>query len=301
MQTRGKILVTGAAGHLGSHLATELDAEGYDIVGLDIVPAPASWPSRAPYLQTDLGTADGLQDAVAGTALIAHCASIHPWKPYTDEQYLDANIKGTWRLYAAAKAAGVSRIVLTSSIAAAGYHAVPVSAWPVTEDGQFPLGDLYSFTKHAQEDIARQHAFLGSVRTLAIRPPAFMPRPELETGFALTGTFAVVEDIVSAHMAAIRVLLGHQEPGFAPQGFEALNCTNRLPYTREDIAGLPADRNILHLVKKYWPDAVEWLEANGYRSPWLPAVYDVSKAKALLGWEPAFNFEQWFARHAASA
>ena len=47
-------------------------------------------------------TAEQARAAVEGAELIVHCASLHPWKPYTDDQYLDCNLKGAWHVFAAA-------------------------------------------------------------------------------------------------------------------------------------------------------------------------------------------------------
>lgn len=295
MADKEKWIVTGAAGHLGSHLVPELLNEGAEVVGLDMV-QPAEVPDGASFVQCNLADAAALPDLLRGATLIVHCASIHPWKEYTDDQYLDANIKGTWHLYAAAEALGIGRIVLTSSIAACGYHAPP-EAWPVTEDAEFNRTDLYGLTKQTQESIARVFAAKGAVRTIALRPPAFMPKSDLETGFALTGCFAIVEDIVAAHVAAVRVMSGRQEPGAPLEPFEAVFTTNRLPYTTEDAALRDADGRIGPLVRKHWPEACEWLVAHGYQGGWLPSVYDLSKARRLLGWEPRFNFDQWWEAH----
>jgi nucleoside-diphosphate-sugar epimerase len=292
-----RVAVTEAAGHLGSNLIPALRREGLEVAGLDMAVPAAPLPDGCAFRQINLADAAAVKPAIAGADLIVHCASIHPWKPYTDDQYLDANVKGTWHLYTAAADLGIRRVVLTSSIAAVGYAAIPRSAWPVGEHEVFPLGDLYSFTKHAQETIARLYAAKGAVRTVALRPPAFMPRPDLETGFGLTGVFAVVEDIAAAHVAAVRVMLGRQRPLEPLEDFEAFNVTNRLPYTAEDAALIGPDNDMRPLVRKYWPAAYEWLVSKGFRGGWLPAVYDISKAKGLLSWEPRFNFEEWYVRH----
>lgn len=290
------ILVTGAAGHLGSHLAAPLRQAGFQVRGTDRASPPADWPGSSPFTQADLSDAAALAPLLEGVDTIVHCASIHPWKSYSDTEYIDANVRGTWVLYDCAARAGVSRIVLTSSIAAAGYSGIPPEDWPVAEDREYGLHDIYGFTKRAQEDVARVFANDGRIRSIALRPPAFMPRPPIETAFALTGCFAVVSDIASAHVAAAKALSPHNRQGCELAAFEAVYCTNRLPYTAEDAAALAAGADSRTLVRKHWPRAYDWLVAQGYKGMWLPAVYDLTKAGRLLGWEPALNFEQWTER-----
>jgi len=289
-----RIVITGAAGHLGSNLLSALLAEGFQVVGIDRVEKEP--PPDAEYVCADLAQRDVIEKVAAGADVVVHCASIHPWKSYSDDEYLDSNITGTWHLYSAVANAGVDRVVLTSSISAGGCARIPPSAWPVREEQPFPLGDLYAFTKHAQEGIARLFADNGRVRTLALRPPAFMPRPVMETGFSLTGCFLTVGDVVSAHVAAVRLFCADALPDDVVS-FEAIHVTNRLPYTAQDMKLRGSDGNIAPLVKKYWPQAYEWLVERGYQGAWLPAVYDLSKARRILGWEPQFNFEEWFATY----
>ncbi|NOY82924.1 MAG: NAD(P)-dependent oxidoreductase [Kiritimatiellaeota bacterium] len=297
-----RVLVTGASGHLGSRVANELAERGYAVTALDMVPPPDT--VRACVRRAVVGSLadpDIATEAVRDIEAIVHCAALHPWKAYSDDQYLDANVKGAWHLYRAAAAAGVRRVVLTSSIAAPGMHGIPPSAWPVPETAEFPIVDLYGFTKHAQEDLAKCFANSAGTRTIALRPPPFMPRPELETGFSLTACFALVEDIAGAHVAALEVLLGARapEPDHGPADFEAVNVTNSLPYTPEDAAMIGPDGDMRPLVRKYWPAAADWLEARGYRRAGPLIVYDLHKARQLLKWTPKYNFEQWFAKHAA--
>jgi nucleoside-diphosphate-sugar epimerase len=296
MSDRKRVLVTGAAGHLGSHLVADLAREGYEVTGLDMAEWPGAEAPPVRFVRAELSDGGTLARSLEGAQLVVHCASIHPWKQYSDDQYLDANIKATWHLYKAAAAAGVGQLVLTSSIAAMGYR-VPHDRWPVSPDYQGVPEDLYSFTKHAQETIARQFADQGTVRTIALRPPAFMPRGELETGFGLLGAFALVQDIASAHLAAVRVLSGRRSPPHPLRPFEPLFCTLSLPYTAGDVEGQAGGRVTLELAQRYWPQAAAWLAARGFAGAWLPAVYDISRTRQLLGWEPRFDFDWWFSEH----
>jgi len=287
------VLVTGASGHLGSHLVPMLVRDGFEVRGLDMAPPATPLPDESAFTQADLSDREALHEALREVDIVVHTASLHPWKTYTDDQYLDANVKGTWTLYALAAETGVDRIVLTSSIAAVGYGGTPMEQWPVREDARFPLSDLYSYTKHTQETIARMYADAGTIRTFALRPPAFMPRSELETCLAMTGPFCVVDDIASAHVAAVRVLCGRQEPGGRIGPFEAFNTVNRLPYTAAMCREVDGDPK--RLAQLCWPDAYEWLLDKGFTGQEMSASYDISKARRILGWEPAFNFEEAYA------
>ena len=293
MTHSNRVLVTGASGNLGSHLMPALIEQGFSVTGLDL----ASPTGDSDIIKADLAHPDEYCNALDGVDVIVHCASIHPWKSYTDEQYIDCNIKASWCLYEAAAERGVSKIVLTSSIAANGYGAIPPSAWSVTEDEQFPILDLYSLTKHTQEEIAKRFAVLDKVATLALRPPAFMPKDPVDTAFSLTGSYALVEDMVSAHVAAVEVMVGLRTPTMPVNSFEAVFTTNALPYKPEDAALVDKDGSMRALVKKYWPEAYDWLEERDYKQGWLAAVYDLSKAERILGWRPRWNFAEWFAEH----
>ena len=294
-----KIIVTGAAGHLGSHLVPELVREGFAVTGVDVLPAPSSHPAECPFVQLDLADRSALPAVLKGVDMIVHCGSIHPWKPYSDERYWDGNVKGTWNLYAEAAAAGVGKIVLTSSIAAVGYGGPEtIGLWPLPESYAKPTGDLYSVTKRAQEEIAAQFAAGGKVHTLALRPPAFMPMDTVGTAFALMGAYALVEDMVSAHVAAVRVMSGKRTSPEPLKGFETFYITNALPYTAEDEELFePGGMVGLKLAEKHWPEHVEWLKRKGFREAWMPAVYDISKAERILGWRPKIDLSAWLCEH----
>ncbi len=284
-----KIVVSGAAGHLGSTLAPALAKLGYAVTGFDVA-APASPPEGWSFVQADMTREDEMRALLAEADLLVHVASIHPWKKYSHAQYIDINVKGTYLLYALMAELGLRKVVLTSSIAANAMGGVPMSDWPVTEEAQYTPRDIYSYTKFCQEEAARSFALSHQIQTIALRPPAFMPADELTTCFRLTGCFGVVADIAAAHVAAVEVMMGDR-PAPEPLGlFEAFYITCDHPYTAADVPLLCGKADPMPMVRKYWPQHVEWLESKGYGGAWLPAIYDNSKAKRLLGWQPRFNF-----------
>lgn len=285
-----RIAVTGAAGYLGSGVAEALGAQGHVVVGLDREAPRAGW--TGPFHRVELTDPEELRASLPGADLVVHCASIHPWKPYTDSDYLRMNVEGTWQLYAACEALGIGRVVLTSSIAAMGYGAILPSAWPAGEEVQCPLGDLYSYTKHAQELTARLYADRGSVRTVALRPPAFMPAEGPEEGLRLLGSYALREDMVSAHVAAVGAMLD-PERASALAAFEPFVTTNALPYSADDAADIGPGGDLRPLARKYWPEAAAWLDAQSYQPGWLTIVFDLTKAERLLGWRPRWDFGEW--------
>jgi len=276
-----KIAVTGAAGHLGSRLCESLAAEDLgDLIRIDMRELP---PGPGEARVADLSDEDAARRALEGAELLVHCASVHPWRPFTDAQYLDLNVKATWHVYAAARDLGVGRVVLTSSIAAAGYE-FPPEQWPVSEEAEAVPGDVYSLTKHTQEVIARQFAQQHGIATAALRPPAFMPRGPLETGLSLLGHFALVEDIVSAHLAAVRA-------ESLPEPFEPFFIVNALPYGPED-ADIVDDP--WAAVDRHWPGAREWFARRTDGAPWVHCVYSIERARRLLGWTPRYDFAWWW-------
>ena len=76
-------------------------------------------------------------------------------------------------------------------------------------------------------------------------------------------------------------------------GFEAIFVTNKLPYQNADKKLVGSDGKMRKLISKYWPDNAKFVFDLGYKKTFFPCVYDLSKAKRILNWEPSFNFDQW--------
>ena len=149
-----RILVTGAAGFIGSHVAERTLADGHDVVLLDgftdyydraskeaNVATAAAHP-RATLHELDLRTGD-LAPALDGVEAVLHLAAM-PGLPrsWTDmETYTACNLIGTYRLIEAARTAGVRRFIQISTSSVYGTDAVgdetqplqPVSPYGVTK------------------------------------------------------------------------------------------------------------------------------------------------------------------------
>jgi nucleoside-diphosphate-sugar epimerase len=112
-----KILVTGAAGLIGSHL-TELALErGDDVRAVARPGEEVSWLAEAgaEVRRADMADRTSLQAAVDGVDCVLHCAArMGPWGP--EAEYELANVRGPKLLIEAAMAAGVERFVHVSTI-----------------------------------------------------------------------------------------------------------------------------------------------------------------------------------------
>ena len=114
-----KILVTGAAGFLGSHLTRQLAARGADV---RVLLRPSS-NNRAiadlplEYVTGDLRDAASLERALAGVQRVFHVAADYRlWSKRSQDIY-DSNVGGTKNLLEAAKRAGVEQFIYTSTVA----------------------------------------------------------------------------------------------------------------------------------------------------------------------------------------
>src|ERR1700760_1971986 len=118
-RTPRTLLLTGAAGGVGTLMRGLLPGYGYDLKLFDAVPVEG-----APDAVTaDLSDTGALREAMRGADAVLHLAGIS--LESTFEKILHSNIEGTYHVYEAARAEGVRRIVFASSNHAVGHTPVP--------------------------------------------------------------------------------------------------------------------------------------------------------------------------------
>lgn len=165
-----KVLVTGGAGYIGSHACKALAAAGHEPITYDNLSTGHDWAVRwGPLELGDILDAERLSqvvlrhrpDAVMHFAALAY-VGVSVRDP---SSYHRTNVVGTLNLLDAARAAGVPRIVFSSSCATYGVpERVPISV----DTPQQPVNP-YGWTKLAGERMLSEHCAAYRLGAVALR------------------------------------------------------------------------------------------------------------------------------------
>jgi nucleoside-diphosphate-sugar epimerase len=164
-----KVLITGAAGHVGSELCKDLRKD-HLLRMLDINPISPGPNSEA--LQGSVTDWEMIQRTVQGVDAIVHLAIYPPAKQEPRQQLLqgeiDVDVKGTDMLLYAAKQAGVKRFVYTSTLNV--YDAHYPNEGEFLRDSDEPLSrSHYGTAKHLAEELCRYYALTQGLSTIVLR------------------------------------------------------------------------------------------------------------------------------------
>jgi UDP-glucose 4-epimerase len=167
-----KILVTGGAGFIGSHIAEELVNHKQDVRVLDNFSSGKlknirHFEKKMELLEGNISDKATVDDAVKGCNYIFHQAAMvsveesikNPYKTW------DVNIKGTLLVLGAASRMGVKRVVLASSAAVYG----DTLALPKREDGALNPKSPYGESKHINEMNAEKYFRDFRLQTVCLR------------------------------------------------------------------------------------------------------------------------------------
>jgi dihydroflavonol-4-reductase len=189
------VLVTGASGFLGWHVARVLLERGYAVRAL------VRAGSRVNELDVEIRTGDlrdaaSLERASAGCGLVFHVAADYRlWARHPDELYR-SNVEGTRNLLQAARNAGVERVVYTSTVGAIGIPRGGIG----DEDTPVELEDMvghYKRSKFLAEQVALEFA-RGGLPVVIVNPTA----PVGDHDVKPTPTGQIVLDFLNGGMPA---------------------------------------------------------------------------------------------------
>jgi dihydroflavonol-4-reductase len=162
--------ITGAAGFVGSRLASYLLSSGYKVVAVSKNPYSCENLKfqGAEVRVADVRILEQLNRAFSGVDGVFHIAALFNHPDRTWEDYRDVNVRGTLNVLRAAKACGVQKVVHCSTVGVATEARNP----PYDEEIPYSPqpGDRYEVTKAEGELAARDFASANDVRLTVIRP-----------------------------------------------------------------------------------------------------------------------------------
>jgi hypothetical protein len=202
------ILITGAAGRIGTMLRSRLARPGRVLRLLDIAP-PDPPPGPGEEVVTASVTEQAaLTAACDGVDAVIHLGGIATEGPW--EAILSVNIDGTYLVFEAARRAGVPRVVFASSNHAVGF--APRESFPVP-DYAFPAPDTYyGVSKAAGEALAALYARKYGLDAICVRILSCFERPRnrrmLSTWLSPDDAGRLFEACLSAPSPGFRVIYG---------------------------------------------------------------------------------------------
>jgi NAD dependent epimerase/dehydratase len=207
-----RVLVTGAGGFIGSHLAERLVESGAEVRGFFRYTSEGrlGWIERAsdevrraidPVLG-DLRDADAVQQAVSGSEIVFHLGALIgiPYSYFHPRETMDTNVTGTFNVVTAARDHDVSLVVHTSTSETYG----TATYVPIDEAHPLQAQSPYSATKIAADKLAQSFHHSYGLPLTTVRPfNTYGPRQSSR---------AVIPTIASQALRGTTVMLGHLTP-----------------------------------------------------------------------------------------
>lgn len=316
---KGMVLVTGATGFVGKWTVVRLLQAGYPVRGTirSMRRAPDVFKSvtaevgreaasRLELVEADLLDDKGWADAMQGISAVMHvAAAIRADEPKDQDLVIRPALEGTRRVLEATHAAGIKRIILTSSIAAVGYGHGHTSGRRVYDESHFTNLEAMQFTwaycigKTRAERFAWDFAKANGLGLTTIHPgaiigPALDEDASISIGLVsglLDGStpalprngFAIIDvrDVADLHVTAL------ERPEAAGQRYLATSDYTPFPQVAEILREAYPDRKITAKIVPDW--IIKLLARFGGPTRQIindignEKVFDGSKGEALLG------------------
>jgi len=151
LEAGDRVLVTGAAGFIGSSVVRELCGKGVEVVAL-VEPGGDQanldgWDLEV--VSGDLRDPDAVAKATDGCRMVFHIAALYRFWAENPDDFYDINVNGTRRVLEAARSAGCERLIYTSTVGTLGLHGA-TTADPVDETSFAHIDHLFGGYKQSK-------------------------------------------------------------------------------------------------------------------------------------------------------
>ena len=298
-----KVLLTGAGGFIGSHLAEELVRGNYSVrafvhynsIGSHgwIDSLPAEVRGHLEVFAGDIRDPNGVRTAMKGCDAVFHLAALIaiPYSYHSPDTYVETNIRGTLNVLQAARDLDVSHVLHTSTSEVYG----TAQFVPITEEHRLQGQSPYSASKIGADQLALSFERSFGTPVTVVRPfNTYGPRqsaraviPAVITQIAAgqrviklgsihpTRDFSFVADTVGGFLAAFETRAGIGEVVNIGSGFEiSIGDTARLIAELMNVA-IEIEQDDVR-VRPERSEVDRLWACNG-------------KAQKLLGWSPRFG------------
>ena len=295
-----KILVTGGAGFIGSHIAEYLVQRGDDVTVLDNLITGSKENltkinDKINFVNGDIRDHKLLEELVSDTTGVFHeaaLASVQQSFSMKDE-YIDVNVTGTENIFKLAKEYGFKIVYASSSSVYGNPKKIPVKE----DDERKPINP-YAKTKLDGEDLAKKYSEIG-VKVIGLRYfnvfgkrqskeyagviKLFLQRiqqkksPKINGDGLQTRDFVHIDDVVKANVLAMDSDINHR----------FLNVGSGLPTSVLDLANLIIEASGLSLESIHGPELSGDVKAT---------QSDIKLIRKLLNWEPKMKLDDWLTK-----
>ena len=289
-----KVLVTGGAGFIGSHIVDGLIARGYEVIVIDDESSTANeeffYNEEATYVKQSICNPH-TKTFYDGVDYVFHLAAHSRIQPALNNpiECVETNVLGTATVLQFAREAGVKKVINSSTSSSYGLKNKP----PLKEDMIPDPLNPYSVSKISAEGICKMYTDLFGLQCITLRyfnvygdrqplrgtyaPVVGLFLEQKKAGKPLTivgdgeqrRDFTHVKDVVKANLACIDSVIG---------GYQTINIGTSKNYSVNEIAAMISDN--VEFIPERPGECRETLASN-------------SKASYYLDWEPTIDIKDW--------
>jgi len=305
VRTYKRILVTGGSGRLGRYVVDEL-LPHYQVTVLDRLPPTQD----VPFIEANIEDRDALAGAFTNMDAVIQLAALDLGTDAAENLFFQVNVQGLWNVLEFAEAAKVQRTVVCSSITAMELNrAQPPKYLPVDTHHPAAPAHAYAISKLAGEVIAEAFSRRSAMEVLCLRP-AYIVRD--------ASVYSLAQLIATADNTQLPPPM--TDPSWEPQRKErpgsrsfispgdAARCFRaalEAQVTEFEIFNVTAADtysalDTLDVVRREFGSAPEVRDPDLYAHDPRASIYDISRTRDVLGWEPRERWADVMARVVSS-